>query len=120
MDVLHVAVDVEDMETTTGFYEDLLGLHHTRDFEVDGSYNYCVGGEGPAQIQFCEVEEKAPPAGINHLSVAVDDVDAVVAEAAAEWDSTIESEPVTIGGEARLAFITDPEGYSVELIEQLE
>lgn len=120
MDVLHVAVDVTDVEAMGDFYEDVLGLHFTREFEVDGQYNYCVGGESPAELQFCEVEEKGTPAGINHISVGVEDVDAVVDEAVSNWDSTVESEPMTVGDEARIAFITDPEGYQVELIEQLE
>ena len=119
MDVLHVAVDVVDVETTSGFYEEVLGLHFTREFEVDGNYNYCVGGEGPAEVQFCEVDEKEPPAGIDHISIAVDDVDAVVEKASSEWDSEVEREVTTVGDEARIAFITDPEGYTVELIEEL-
>lgn len=119
MDVLHVAVDVEDIDAMSGFYEDVLGLEKTREFEVDGSYNYCVGGESPAELQFCEVEAKAPPAGINHISIAVEDVDAVIETATSEWGSEVEREPTTVGGEARIAFVSDPEGYSVELIEEL-
>lgn len=119
MDVLHVAVDVVDVESTSAFYEDVLGLQFTREFEVDGNYNYCVGGEGPAEIQFCEVDEKEPPAGINHISIAAEDLDAVVEEAVSEWDSEVVREPTTVGDEARIAFITDPEGYTVELIQQL-
>lgn len=119
MDVLHVAVDVEDIETTSRFYEELLGLAHTRDFEIDGTINYCVGGEGPAEIQFVDVGAPVEPAGINHLSVAVDDVDAVVEEATAEWDSEVVRGPTTIEDQAKIAFVTDPDGYEVELIEEL-
>lgn len=119
MDVLHVALQVEDVESTSGFYEDVLGLHHTRDFEVGGNYNYCVGGEGPAEIQLIEVEEKEAPAGIDHVSVAVDDVNAVVEEATSAWDSEVVRGPTTIEDQAKIAFISDPEGYTVELIEEL-
>jgi len=119
MDVLHVAIDVVDIETERRFYEEVLGLHKTRDFEVDGQYNYCVGGESPAQIQFVEVEEKGDPAGINHLSVGVTGMDDVVAEATDEWDCELERGPMTVGDEAKIAFVTDPEGYAVELIEEL-
>ena len=120
MDVLHTAIEVVDLETTCGFYEDFLGLEHTRDFELDGVYNYYVSGSGPAEIQFRVVEEKPDPAGIDHLAVAVDDVDAVVEEAQREWESDVETEPTTLEDlGVRIAFITDPEGYTVELIEEL-
>ncbi|GGM59712.1 lactoylglutathione lyase [Halarchaeum rubridurum] len=118
MDVLHVAVDVTDIETTSGFYEDALGLDFTREFTVEGTYNYCVGGESAAEIQFCEVDAPVEPAGINHLSVGVSDLDATVETATEEWNAEIEQGPFAIDDETRAAFVTDPEGYSVELIEQ--
>ncbi|GGN09208.1 VOC family protein [Halarchaeum nitratireducens] len=118
MDVLHVAVDVTDIETASGFYEDALGLRFTRAFTVEGTHNYCVGGEGPAEIQFREVDDPVVPAGINHLSVGVDDLDATVETAVSGWDATLEREPFDIDDETRAAFVTDPEGYTVELIEQ--
>lgn len=118
MDVLHPALDVADLDTTVAFYEDLLGLHRTREAELDGRQHYFLGGAGPAELQLVEADEPVEPAGINHLAVAAEDVDAVVEEAVDEWGSTVEMEPQTFN-DARLAFITDPEGYSVELIEEL-
>lgn len=119
MDVLHTAIEVGDLEAMTGFYEGLLGLERTREFETDGVHNYYVGGEGPAEIQFRVVDEAPQPAGIHHLAVATEDVDAVVEAAASEWDSDVLMEPTTIDRvDLRVAFVTDPEGYAVELIEE--
>ncbi|MFC6766966.1 VOC family protein [Natrinema soli] len=120
MDVLHTAINVSDIDETAAFYEDLLGLHRTREFEVDGVRNYCVGGGGTAEIQFREVAEPGDPAGIDHLSIATDDVDATVASAIEEWNSSVEMGPESVEDGVRLAFITDPEGYTVELIENSE
>lgn len=118
MDVLHVALAVEDLEATRGFYEGLLGLQKTDEVERSGVRNYYVGGTGPAEIQFRVVDEKPAPAGFLHVAIQVDDVDGVVETAVAEWDSEVEMEPRDTG-DRRIAFVTDPEGYSVELIEEL-
>lgn len=119
MDVLHPALDVADFDTTVAFYEELLGLHRTREAEIDGQRHYFLGGEGPAELQLVEVEQRVEPAGFNHLAIAAADVDAVVEQAVEEWGSTVEMEPQTFN-DARLAFITDPEGYSIELIGEPE
>lgn len=120
MEVLHTAIDVVDLEAMRGFYEELLGLRHTRDFETRGVHNYYVGGSGSGELQFRVVDEKPTPAGINHIAIATDDVDAVVEEAVAAWDSQVEMEPRTLERvDRRIAFIDDPEGYTVELVEEL-
>lgn len=120
MEVLHTALEVTDLDAMRGFYEDLLGLKRTREFETRGQHNYYVAGAGSAELQFRVVDEKGEPAGINHVAIAADDVDAVVAEATAEWDSSVEREPRTLTRKnIRLAAITDPEGYTVHVIEKL-
>jgi lactoylglutathione lyase len=119
MDVLHTAIEVTDIETTRAFYEDLLGLEHTRDYEQGGVRNHYVGGES-GEIQFREVASAPSPAGIDHLAVAADDVDATVERAVEAWDATVERQPQTLERvNRRLAAITDPDGYTVHLIEEL-
>lgn len=120
MDVRHTAIEVEDLDETRRFYEGLLGLEHSRDYEVRGVRNYYVTGTGPAEIQFREVDEQPAPAGINHIAIGVDDVDATVERAVSEWDSTVLREPATLERvDQRLAAITDPAGYTVHLLEDL-
>lgn len=120
MDVRHTAIEVVDLDAMKAFYEGVLGLEHSRDFQTDDMHNYYVVGSGPAEIQFRVVDEKADPAGIHHIAVATDDVDAVVETAVQEWDSQVHMSPRTIDRVGqRIAFITDPEGYTLELIEDL-
>lgn len=116
MDVLHAALTVTDAEAMDGFYGDLLGLEETQHAEVDGEDNYWYGGNGPAELQFRVVDEMDAPTGIHHLAIAADDLERTVEQAVDEWGSTVEIEPMEIG-DAQLAFVTDPFGYSVELIE---
>lgn len=120
MDVLHTAIEVEDLPAMIDFYEDVLGLERTREFETETVHNYYVAGEGPAEIQFRVVDEPPDPSGIHHLAIATDDVDAVVDRAVEDWDSEVVMEPRTLERvHLRVAFITDPEGYTVELIEEV-
>ncbi|WP_144900843.1 VOC family protein [Halobellus captivus] len=119
MNVLHPALNVSDMDRTLDFYENLLDLERTRETELDGQRMVFVGGDDGAEIQFLAVDEPQDPAGFDHLAIAVDDVETTIEEAETEWDSTVVMEPQVIGGDVRLAFITDPEGYHVELIEEL-
>ncbi|WP_251341589.1 VOC family protein [Haloplanus halophilus] len=120
MDVLHTALEVTDLDETRRFYEDLLGLERSREYEKDGVRNYYVTGSGPAELQFRVVDEVPSPAGIEHVAVAATDVDATVEEAAAEWGDVVEREPATLERvNRRLAVLTDPDGYSVHVIEEL-
>lgn len=119
MDVLHPALEVHDLDTTVAFYVDLLGLDRTREAELGGQRHVFLGGTGPAELQLMEVDDPVTPSGFDHLAVAADDIDAVVEAAIEEWDSAVVREPDTFE-DVRLAFITDPEGYHVELIEELE
>ncbi|MFB6120464.1 MAG: VOC family protein [Halobacteriaceae archaeon] len=117
-DVLHTAVWVSDLDATAAFYEDGLGLAFSREFEGDdGVTNYFVTGESDAEIQFKYAADESPddPAGIDHLAVEVPDTDAKAEELGAEYDSEILAGPMD-HGDARIAFVTDPDGYGVELI----
>lgn len=120
MDVRHTAIEVVDLGAMRSFYEGLLGLDHSRDFETADVHNYYVKGSGPAEIQFRVVDDKDAVAGIHHIAIAVDDVDGVVETGVEDWGSEVHMQPRTIDRVGqRIAFITDPEGYTVELIEDL-
>lgn len=121
MDVLHAAIEVEDLDVMRDFYKSLLGLDHSRDFETSHMHNYYVKGAGSAEIQFRVVDSQGPPTGIHHIAIAVNDVDEVVEQAIEEWDCDVEMEPRRLDRvDQRIAFIVDPEGYIVQLVEDLE
>ena len=124
MDVLHTAVWVADLDVTSGFYEDVLRLEHSRDFVGgDGVTNYFVTGGSDAEIQFkhdADADVETDPGTMDHLAVAVEDVDVTTDRAVEEFDSRIVDGPMDLEDMGvRVAFITDPDGYTVELIEQL-
>ena len=124
MDVLHTAVWVSDLDATSEFYEDVLGLEQSREFVGgDGVTNYFVIGESDAEIQFKYDEDadvETDPGTMDHLAVAVEDVDDTTERAVEEYGSEIVDGPMDLEDlGVRVAFITDPEGYTVEIIEQL-
>ena len=124
MDVLHTALWVSDLETTADFYSDVFDLERSQEFVGgDGVTNYFVRGEGDAEIQFKHDEDadiEVDPGTMDHHAIAVEDVDATVEHAVDQWDSTVVAEPRDVEELGlRIAFVTDPDGYTVEAIQEL-
>lgn len=120
MDVLHTAVWVNDVEAMIAFYCDVLGLERSRkSVGGDGITNYFLSGESEAELQFkYDDSREIEPAGIDHIAIAAEDVDATVATVVEDTDSEVITEPTTVdGANIRIAFVTDPQGYAVELVE---
>ncbi|WP_255192100.1 VOC family protein [Natronobeatus ordinarius] len=122
MDVIHTAIWVSDLEETAAFYEDVLGLEFQSEFTGDdGVVNYYVGTEDGADLQFKydpDGKSAGPPAGIDHVALAVDDVDAEFDRVLEATDPPVVLEPTTVeAANARVAFLEDPAGYVVELVE---
>jgi len=126
MDIQHTAIQVSDLEATKAFYEGGLGLEYSHDFHTDdGVHNYYVTGEDlDTALQFVhdqDADSVPEPAGIAHLALLVDDVDAAFDDLLEQVESTVVQEPTTIEpANARAAFVEDPDGYEVELFSPLE
>ena len=126
MDVIHSAIWVSDLDRVLEFYVDELGLEETNEFESgDGATNVFVAGEGDVELQFKheagrEIDRSAN--GVyDHVAVAVDDTDAEVERLCEEGSATLRRGPLdSEGANARVAFIEDPEGNGIELVQELE
>ncbi|HKJ57639.1 MAG TPA: VOC family protein [Halobacteriales archaeon] len=126
MDVIHSAIWVSDLDRMLEFYVDELGLEKTIEFESgDGATNVFVAGPNGVELQFKheagkEIERSAN--GVyDHVAVAVEDTDAEVERLCAEGSATLTRGPLdSEGANARVAFIEDPEGNGVELVEEYE
>jgi len=123
MDAIHVCLNVADADRTAQWYVDQLGFEESWEFTTaDGEARnvYVADGNG-FEIQLSDTDgEDDLDAGTawDHLAVNVDDVD--------EAFTTIENHGVVQAPEnndeagARTAFIEDPDGHVVELVEPLE
>lgn len=121
MEVLHSALWVSDLERTLSFYVDTLGLEKTHEFESgDGARNVYVAGENGTEIQFKYAQDRDAPSpdGFDHIALSVEDTDAAVERLVENGPCTLRRGPLDSDAvDARIAFIEDPEGYGIELIE---
>ncbi len=121
MEVLHNAVWVSDIETTLSFYVDALGLEKSWEFVGDdGTTNVFVSGAGEAEIQFKHRSDREPPEsdGFDHVAVGVTDINAEFERLVDETDCPVRLEPThSDGADTQVAFVEDPDGYGVELVE---
>ena len=126
MDVIHIAIWVSDLDRILEFYVDELGLEKTNEFESgDGATNVFVAGPSGVELQLKHEAGRAverPEHGVyDHVAVAVDDTDAEVERLCEQGSATLSRGPLdSEGANARVAFIEDPEGNGIELVEEFE
>jgi lactoylglutathione lyase len=122
--LIHTCYRILDIDRSVGFYEKLgfeeLGRLPIRDEAV----NVFMGmpGDG-ARLELTWNKGRDQPyeigTGYGHIALTVDDLDATLGRLG---DLGIEPErpPYTVSdGGPRLCFVQDPDGYRIELIEQL-
>ncbi len=124
---LHTMIRVRDLEASLGFYA-LLGMRELRRSKVPaGKYTlvfvgYDDNAHGQAEIELTHNWEQAEAyevgTGFGHLAVGVPDV-AAACEAVRAGGGKVarEAGPVQHGTTV-IAFVEDPDGYKVELIER--
>lgn len=130
--VIHTCVWVSNIEDTKAFYIEGLGLNHTWGFTGgDGVENFYIAGEGGgAEIQFKYRPEGGDKSGqeviverrgMDHLALSVENVNETVEEMVKKTGCEIVIEPFQNDETGvRAAFIEDPDGYVVELVQYLE
>jgi glyoxylase I family protein len=123
----HVGMTCSNIDQTMAFYCDLLGLKLAlRKTSPGGEVIFLDTGAGMLEIA-CPVahisrSRDVPPheAGMRHITFAFDDVDAMVARLAAAGIEPFEGPRPAFFNEVlkRVAFVRDPDGVIVELIER--
>jgi lactoylglutathione lyase len=120
---LHTCYRIGEIERSVAFYEKL-GFEEAGRMPIgDEAINVFMGMPGEAPILELThnfgVDSYDHGTGYNHIALAVDDLDAALEQLA---DDGIEPEkpPYRPGGRTeghRIAFIRDPDGYRIEIIE---
>ena len=126
MRLLHTMLRVGDLDRSIRFYTDVMGMTLLRQSE-NTSQNYSLAflGYGPnpehAEIELTYnhgVSSYELGSAYGHIAIAVPDAAAACDRIRAGGGNvTREAGPVK-GGTTVIAFITDPDGYKVELIER--
>ena len=114
-----ITLRVSDMDKSLAFYRDLLGFAISNEFG-NGTHRYVFLGEGDnAKIELIGTGEKIDNAG-NGFSVGVEvsDLDAMIDKI--QKNTCIPaSEPFSPNPSIRFSFVSDPDGYQVQLYENL-
>jgi lactoylglutathione lyase len=119
---VHTCIRVQDIDESVGFYG-LLGFERRGQLNFDSAYNVYLGlpDEGDVLELTVNVGRDAPydlGEGYNHMALVADDLDGLLERLAAEG-VTPDRPPYAPGGreEYRICFVTDPDGYRIELID---
>jgi glyoxylase I family protein len=107
--VHHVSVNVSDVQAAKTFYVDVLGLTERTD-RPDFGFGGAWLDVGDQQIHL--IEGAVPEAKGQHLALAVDDLDAAVAELR---ERGVKVSRGVVVGTGRQSFLHDPCGNMVEL-----
>jgi lactoylglutathione lyase len=120
--LLHTCYRIGDIDRSVRFYE-ALGFEELRRMPIrDEAINVFMGlpGDG-ARLELTYnhgVSEYDLGTGYNHIAISADDLDATLARLA-EHGIEPEKPPYSVReGGSRIAFVRDPDGYRVELIER--
>jgi len=123
---LHTMLRVADLEASVKFYTELLGMRELRRNEVtEGKYTLVFLGYGDEKSHTVleltynwGVDSYELGTAFGHLALGVPDIYATC-EALREAGAKITREPGPVKfGTTVIAFIEDPNGYKIELIER--
>jgi lactoylglutathione lyase len=128
MRLLHTMLRVGDLQRSIDFYTKVLGMKLLRTSE-NPEYKYTLAfvgyGNNPdhAELELTYnwgVDKYDMGSAYGHIAISADDIYKTCGQVrAAGGNITREPGPVK-GGTTVIAFITDPDGYKVELIERAD
>ena len=126
MRILHTMLRVGDLQRSIDFYTKVLGMKLLRTSE-NPEYKYSLaflgygGNPEHAELELTYnwgVDKYEMGSAYGHIAISADDIYKTCDQVrAAGGNITREPGPVK-GGTTVIAFITDPDGYKVELIER--
>ena len=126
--MLHTMIRVRDFEKSIDFYTRLLGMKLMRkDDYPGGRYSLAFVGYGDekeqAVIELTHNWDQAEPysigSGFGHLAIGVADIYGVCEKLAAAGVKIPRPAGPVKHGTTVIAFIEDPDGYKIELIDRL-
>lgn len=120
----HVGIKSSNIEKSLAFYCDLLGLEKREELEIFGKNFFFVGNDTIS----IEIEAGTPGSrqidprtqtGLYHLAFTVDDLEGLVDRLKAAGVQ-IALPPVSTRPDRIVAFVEDPDGAFIQLIQWLE
>jgi lactoylglutathione lyase len=122
MELIHTCYRITDPDRSVAFYE-ALGFEKRRELPIrDEAINIFMGLPGDddrLELTYnFGVDSYELGTGYGHIALIVDDLDGTLEQLAGQGIEP-ERPPYTVReGGSRLCFVSDPDGYRVELIER--
>ncbi|MDP8940058.1 MAG: VOC family protein [Actinomycetota bacterium] len=125
MQYVHTCYRILDLDKSTEFYRDKLGLELVRKTPIgDDATNafFGVPGDPEPRLELTLNHGQEEPydlgSGYSHVAFAVEDPDALAEELEEAGGVDFESKPHAMSSGTRLFFVKDPDGYRIEFIER--
>jgi lactoylglutathione lyase len=124
MDLIHTCYRITDPDRSIAFYE-ALGLEKRRELPIrDEAVNYFLGvpGKESPELELTYnfgVGSYELGTGYGHIALTVDDIHGALENLKADHGIEPERPPYSVReGGSSIAFVKDPDGYRIELIER--
>ena len=126
--MLHTMIRVRDLEKSIDFYTRQLGMTLSRRSDNEtGRYTVAFVGYGDESaatvVELTYNWDRTEPydigTGFGHLAIGVDDIYGICEKLAAAGVKVPRPAGPVKGGTTVIAFIEDPDGYKIELIDRL-
>jgi lactoylglutathione lyase len=125
MRLLHTMLRVGDLERSLRFYTELLGMKLLRRKDYPGgAFTLAFVGYGDeSETTVLELTHNWDTSayeigtGFGHLAIGVDDIHATCAAITAKGGKVVREPGPMKHGSTVIAFVEDPDGYKVELIQ---
>ena len=124
--MMHTMIRVHDLEKSLNFYIKLLGMSLLRreDFP-GGKFTLAFVGYGPeateAVVELTHNWDQAEPyeigSGYGHIALGVQDIHGICAELEKQGANIPRKPGPMMHGKTHIAFVEDPDGYRIELID---
>lgn len=128
MMILHTMLRVGDLTRSIHFYTQILGMNLLRNTErPEQKYSLAFVGfgkgnaDGQAEIELTYnygVQTYDLGTAYGHIAIAVPDAYAACAMIKAAGGNVSREAGPVMGGDTIIAFVTDPDGYKIELIQR--
>ncbi|GLS82633.1 lactoylglutathione lyase [Paraferrimonas haliotis] len=125
--LLHTMIRVGDLDASIKFYTETMGMKLLRKSE-NPEYRYTLAfvgygteSEGAAVIELTfnwDTDRYDLGTGFGHLAIGVHDVAATCEQISAGGGKVVRPAGPVAGGTTVIAFVEDPDGYKIELIER--
>jgi lactoylglutathione lyase len=125
MRILHTMLRVGDMERSRKFYTEVMGMKLLRQKDyADGRFTLAFVGyddeRSSAVLELThnwDTREYDKGNAYGHIAIGVDDVHAACERIRANGGRIVREPGPMAGGGPLLAFVEDPDGYRIELLE---